>query len=59
MFRDMSGLLFVQDGVSPDFIRAGAPRLSSRSRSSQDLLAAQAPARRPSLLQRLRLVSPT
>lgn len=27
MFRDMQGLPFITDGVGPDLIRAGEPRL--------------------------------
>ena len=51
MFRDVPGVLFVQDGVSPDLIRAGEPRL--RNHRDQDAAEVREPVRRPSLLRKL------
>lgn len=54
MFRDMPAMLFAHDGVSPDFVRAGEPRLI-RSRRSDAALPVSAPARRRAAgLRRLR-----
>lgn len=55
MFRDVPGLLFAQDGVSPDFVRAGEPRLKADDR--QDDAAptrASSPVREPLLSRAFR-----
>ena len=45
VFRDVPAALFAHDGVSPDLVRAGEPRLV-RSRRSDAALPVSAPARR-------------
>jgi hypothetical protein len=54
VFRDLPSLLFTQDGVPADLVRAGEPRLWSRGAAAEDRAATEARVRRPALFRRLR-----
>lgn len=59
MFRDVQGLPFTHDGVSPDFIRAGEPRLARfRGDDRPSLVRALATRRLPAFRRLLRTATP-
>lgn len=51
MLPDVQGVMFIRDGVGPDLIRAGEPRLRKR-RGSVSPIARRAAVRRPVSLLR-------
>jgi hypothetical protein len=54
VFRDLPSLLFTQDGVPADLVRAGEPRRWSLDAAADDRTASEARVRRPALFRRLR-----
>lgn len=59
MFPDVQGLPFAHDGVSPDFVRAGEPRLVRfRGNDRPAPVRAVATRRLPSFRRLLRTVTP-